>query len=107
MLLIHVLSGELLFVLMPFTRLSHVALILFERAFSDFYLRAPVEGRSSLAVNSRGKGWSGDVCHTFRRDEVRRLPEMRRGVRCEKQAARGRPFTTSEGTACPVGAARR
>jgi nitrate reductase gamma subunit len=49
MLLIHVLSGELVFVLIPFSKLSHLALFPFGRLSSDFYWRLPADGPDRVA----------------------------------------------------------
>jgi len=55
MMLIHVLSAELVFVLMPFTKLSHVVLFPFERISSDFYWRFPAEGPDRVAAALHGE----------------------------------------------------
>ena len=55
MLLIHVLSGELVFVLIPFSKLSHVALFPFGRLSSDFYWRLPADGPDRVARALHGE----------------------------------------------------
>jgi len=55
MLLIHVLSGELVFVLIPFTKLSHVVLFPFGRLSSDFYWRFPADGADLVARALHGE----------------------------------------------------
>ncbi len=54
MMLIHVLSAELAFVLMPFTKLSHVVLFPFDRLSSDFYWRFPADGPDRVAAALHG-----------------------------------------------------
>lgn len=55
MMLIHVLSGELVFVLMPFTKLSHVVLFPFDRVSSDFFWRFPADGPDRVAAALHGE----------------------------------------------------
>jgi len=55
MLMIHVLSGELVFVLIPFTKLSHPALFPFGRVSSDFYWRFPGDGPDRVARTRPGE----------------------------------------------------
>jgi len=55
MMLIHVLSGELVFVLIPFTKLSHVVLFPFDRLSSDFYWRFPADGPDRVAEALHGE----------------------------------------------------
>ena len=54
--LIHVLSGELIFVLIPFTSLSHIVLVFFDWTVGDFYLKPAtykaVEKLAREGVNS-------------------------------------------------------
>jgi nitrate reductase gamma subunit len=54
MMLIHVLSAELVFVLMPFTKLSHVVLFPFNRVSSDFFWRFPADGPDRVAAAVHG-----------------------------------------------------
>lgn len=55
MMLIHVLSAQLVFVLMPFTKLSHVVLFPFSRLSSDFFWRFPADGPDRVAQALHGE----------------------------------------------------
>ncbi len=52
--LVHVLSAELVFVLLPFSKLSHAVLFPFDRVSSDFYWRLSTEGARKVAHAMRG-----------------------------------------------------
>jgi nitrate reductase gamma subunit len=53
--LIHVLSAELCFVLMPFTKLAHAVLFPFDRVSSDFFWRFPADGPDKVAAALHGE----------------------------------------------------
>jgi hypothetical protein len=55
MTLIHVLSAELIFALMPFTKLSHAVLFPFDRISSDFFWRFPADGPDKVAAALHGE----------------------------------------------------
>lgn len=55
MLLVHILSGELVFVLLPFTKMAHVVMFPFNRVSSDFYWRFPADGPDRVAEALHGK----------------------------------------------------
>lgn len=55
MLLLHILSGELVLVLIPFSKLSHVLLFPFGRISSDFYWRLPADGPRRVAQALHGE----------------------------------------------------
>jgi nitrate reductase gamma subunit len=55
MMLIHILSGELVFVLIPFTKMAHVILFPFDRVSSDFYWRFPADGPDRVAKALHGE----------------------------------------------------
>jgi nitrate reductase gamma subunit len=54
-LLVHVLSGNLLMALMPFTKLSHAVLFPFERVSSEVYWRFPAGAGDRVAATLHGK----------------------------------------------------
>ena len=53
--LIHVLSSELIFVLIPLTKLSHCVLFPFDRISSDIFWRFPAEAGEKVAVELHGE----------------------------------------------------
>jgi hypothetical protein len=55
MMLIHVLSAEAVFALLPFTKLSHVVLFPFNRVSSDFFWRFPADGPDRVAAALHGE----------------------------------------------------
>jgi len=55
MLLIHILSGELVLVLIPFTKMAHVVLFPFDRLSSDFFWRFPADGPDRVAEALHGE----------------------------------------------------
>jgi len=55
MMIIHVLSAELVFVLMPFSKLGHAVLFPFDRLSSDFYWKLSTDGPEKLARAMRGE----------------------------------------------------
>ena len=56
MLLIHVLSSELLFVLLPTTKLAHAALFIFDRFSSDVFWKMPAGAGDRVAQELYGEG---------------------------------------------------
>ncbi len=55
MMLIHILSAELVFILIPFSKLAHVVLFPFDRISSDFYWKLSTEGAEKVAHIMRGE----------------------------------------------------
>ncbi|MFC1474912.1 hypothetical protein ACFLQK_02595 [bacterium] len=53
--LIHVLSSEMIFVLIPLTKLSHCVLFPFDRISSDIFWRFPAEAGELVAVELHGE----------------------------------------------------
>ncbi len=53
--LIHVLSGDLVMALMPFTKLSHAVLFPFERVSSEVYWRFPAGAGDSVSIALHGR----------------------------------------------------
>jgi nitrate reductase gamma subunit len=54
MMLIHVVSAEIIFILMPFTKLSHMILFPFGRISSDYYWKLSTDGPEKVAHIMRG-----------------------------------------------------
>ena len=52
--LIHILSAELVFVLMPFTKLAHCVLFPFDRISSEVYWRMPAGAGEKIAHELHG-----------------------------------------------------